>query len=58
MEAWEHWYLKCLEKLPKELEEEQSGQPMFVQHTSIYTEQLFHELLWFNLQVQRGVHFY
>ena len=57
MEAWKDWYHKGLEKLPKQLDEEQPGQPMFVQHTSMYTKQLFLELFWSNLQLKE-VHFF
>lgn len=57
MAAWKHWYRKGGEKLPKQLGEERPGQPMLVQHTSIYTKQLFHELFWSNLQLKE-VHFF
>lgn len=41
MAAWKHWYRKGGEKLPKQLGEEQPGQPMLVQHTAFIQNNSF-----------------
>lgn len=49
--AWEHWDLKCLEKLPK-LEEGQFRQSMLYGNQA-FLQSNFHERLWLNLQFKR-----